>query len=352
MSKWNGKIFNMKESSTDAGRRRQGALKYPFMFVCLLIMTSMSLAQNIPGDDTVSKDWPSACTEVEIPSSLDSEMQPAYFLGSKGDAVRPLIVSLHSWSAGYEQKDSLSWFSIGENLNYIHPHFRGPNNNPMACGSRAVIQDIDDAIGYAIAHGHVDTTEIHVIGGSGGGYATLLAYMKSRYAIKSFSAWVPITNLVDWYYESVGRDQKYANDIAMATQAGGTDVSNPSINEAEARRRSPVFMSTPTTLRQQSMLRIYTGIHDGYTGSVPISQSLKFYNKVVRDFAPNNKTATVSIGEILGLVERRNSRFTELDDVKKGALHFQRSFEDKVQVTVFEGGHEMLLDRAMADFAF
>ena len=45
----------------------------------------------------------------------------------------------------------------------------------------------EDAIAYAIKYANVDSNEIHVIGTSGGGYATLLTYMKTRHSVKTFS---------------------------------------------------------------------------------------------------------------------------------------------------------------------
>ena len=178
-----------------------------------LISYNSSSAQVQPAwDDTDSQSWPSECRKIGITSTMDGKIQPAYFYSSK-DKQRPLIVSLHTWSGGYEQKDTLSWACIAKDYNYIHPHFRGPNNNPMACGSTYAIQDIDDAIDYAIEKGNVDTTQIHIIGVSGGGYATLLAYMKTKYPVKTFSSWVPISDLYKWYYESEGRGTKYAYDI-------------------------------------------------------------------------------------------------------------------------------------------
>ena len=296
----------------------------------------------------VAFNWPPGCKVVEITSSMDQVQQPAYFLPSEKGEQQPLIVSLHSWSAGYDQADSLAWKSHLNGFNYIHPHFRGPNDNPLACGSPEAIQDIDDAIAFAITHGNVDTSHIHVIGSSGGGYATLLNYMKSRYRARTYAAWVPISNLVDWYYESVGRKNKYARDIALATNSekeGGIST----INVSEAKSRSPYFMQTPVFERQMSRLSIYTGIHDGYSGSVPITQSLKFYNKVVRDFSSQEKSATISVGEMLSLLERRNARYQMVGESNRGDIHFQRSFNDNVFIYVFEGGHEMLIDRAFAD---
>ncbi len=316
----------------------------------VFILTNHSLSQDIGhGDDTKPRDWPSDCREVYITSSLDGATQPAYFYASPEAQKMPLVVSLHSWSAGYDQLDSLSWLCVDNKFNYIHPHFRGPNNNPKACGSPEAIQDIDDAISFAIKHGSVDTGQIHVIGSSGGGYATLLAYMHTAYPVKSFSAWVPITNLVNWYYESVGRQTKYARDIAMVTNPKDTSGKEHTIDEFEARMRSPHFMPTPVQKRADATLLMYAGIHDGYTGSVPVTQSLKFYNKVVRNFDANNQSHTISIGEMLLLLERRNSQFRLRREINKGDIHFQRNYQDKVQMVIFEGGHEMLLQRAWSD---
>ena len=177
-----------------------------------------SHAQQDPQwDNTTAKNWPEQCVEVVIPSSADGKNQAAYFYKSSGDQPRPLVVSLHTWSFNYQQEDPLSWLAIDKNYNYIHPDFRGVNNTFEACGSPLVSSDIDDAIAYAIENCNVDTGSIHIIGVSGGGHATLLSFLTSRHDIKSFSAWVPITNFVDWYRESEARNAKYAKHIAQAT---------------------------------------------------------------------------------------------------------------------------------------
>ncbi|MCB0634872.1 MAG: prolyl oligopeptidase family serine peptidase, partial [Lewinella sp.] len=227
------------------------------------------------------------------------------------------------------------------------PHFRGPNNRPEAGGSALVIQDIDDAIDYALQEARVRPSEIHVIGHSGGGHVTLLTYMRSRHDIRTFSAWVPISNLEDWYYESVGRGQKYAHDLAMVTNPGHAAADDYDINRAEARQRSPYFMLTPVRKRTNSKLFIFAGIHDGYTGSVPITQSLNFYNKVVQDFEPGHTASLVSKEDMLTLLARRTKTISHPSQAIKGWTHYQRRYQDKVQVTIFEGGHEILYDRAL-----
>lgn len=322
--------------------------KQLIVIIFSLSISISSIAQNnIKWDDTQSKNWPDQCKRVQVISTLDKSSQAAFFYTSKESAPRPLIVSLHTWSGGFDQKDTLSWMCIQNDYNYIHPHFRGPNNTPEACGSRLVIQDIDDAIDFAIENAQVDPAQIHIIGASGGGYATLLAYMNTKYQVRTFSAWVPISNLADWYYESVGRKQKYAKDIAQATTGKQFPDSNFFFNENEARKRSPFFMPTPTSQRKKSKLFIYTGIHDGYMGSVPITQSLKFYNKVIRDFAPDNTSSLITTEEMLALVESQNSGKKNPAQLKTGDIHFQRRYEDKIQITVFEGKHEMLAKQAL-----
>jgi alpha-beta hydrolase superfamily lysophospholipase len=54
----------------------------------------------------------------------------------------------------------------------------------------------------AVHDGNTDTSNVHIIGVSGGGCLALLTYMKPDYPVKSFNAWVPISNLSDWYWES------------------------------------------------------------------------------------------------------------------------------------------------------
>lgn len=302
------------------------------------------LAQQAPTwDDPRAKGWPKACQKVAIPSTLDGTEQAAYFFVASGEAPRPLIVSLHTWSGGYDQYDTLAWMSVDRNYHYIHPHFRGPNNTPQACGSKYALQDMEDAIAYALSHARVDSSQIHVVGTSGGGHATLMAYVHTQHPVKTFSAWVPISDIYRWYQESVGRGNKYALDIALATGQGTTFSStHHRVNAREARQRSPLFHPTPVERRQGSKLFLYAGIHDGYTGSVPITHSLHFFNKVVQDMDPHEQQALISQADMLELLASRT--FAHPPDAMLGdrKVHYQRRYQDKVQLTLFEGGHEMI----------
>jgi len=242
-----------------------------FLFI-LLLMHSELTSQNDPvWDDTSNKNWPNEFKLVQIPSSMDDELQKAYAWFPESEKPLPLIISLHTWSGDYSQKDPLIPQILENRWNYIHPDFRGANNKPKACGSKFVLSDIDDAISFAIENGNVDLKQIHVTGTSGGGFATMLAFMKSKHNICTFSSWVGISDLEKWYYESLGRKNKYANHIKVAT-TGDTAT----IDVEEARRRSPYYMETPVKKRQNSKFYLYCGIHDGYSGSVPITQTIDF----------------------------------------------------------------------------
>lgn len=307
--------------------------------LCLLLAGSAAWAQKpqgvIPGDDTSKHQWNENMKEVEIPSSADGAMQKAYFHATASATPQPLIVSFHTWSGDYSQRDPLEKEMLLRDYNYIHPDYRGSNTTPQGCGSPLAISDIEDAIAWAIAHGNVDKNEVHLVGSSGGGYATLLAYMTVKYPVKSFSAWVAISDLEAWYWESLGRKNQYAGHIFAATS------SVDELDVAEARRRSPFWMPSPGKLREGSRLYIYTGANDGYTGSVPITHSILMYNRLLTDrsAAPGE---LVDDRTIISLLAKRGApnadpRYT----IGSRQVWLHREYQD-LSLTVFDGGHEQL----------
>ena len=322
-------------------------MRAELLLICLFCFTRAFAQSDPTWDQRASENWPEPFKKVAIPSTLDREKQAAYFFSSEKEN-RPLVISLHTWSGNYEQEDKLAAQCVANDYNYIHPDFRGPNRSYKACGSPYVIQDIEDAIAFAIENGRVDMNNIHVVGVSGGGYATLLAYMNTNYPVKTFSAWIPISDIKKWYYESEGREAKYARDIALST-VEGANFSEDSyyFNKEEAIARSPFYMQTPVKRRKNSKLYIYAGIHDGYTGSVPVSQSLNFYNKVVADFDPSDKESLIPKEDITELVASRNFSNPPGKTMADRKIHYQKMYEDKVSVTLFEGTHECLTDVAL-----
>ncbi len=314
-------------------------MKYIHIFLMAIMsgIAPQNMAQNPPAfDDPASDEWPTACSVVELPSSLDSSLQRAYFYASTSSQRQPLIVSLHTWSGDYSQRDPLVWQCIRNDWNYIHPDFRGSNNTPQACGSEYVISDIEDAIAYAVKEGNVNEGEIHVIGSSGGGYATLISYMTTSFPVKSFSAWVPISDIESWYYESLGRKNKYAGDIIKSISPG-----QKNLDTDEARKRSPLYMTYSNDRTPKGRLQMFAGIHDGYTGSVPITQSIHMYNNLVASLGGREKDL-VHIQDALKLITLRMNPESVMNEyISDRNIHYIKSY-DNVSLTIFEGGHEML----------
>ncbi len=291
-----------------------------------------------PFDDSRESTWDSDFKLVDIQSTLDNSQQKAYFFKSKSAIPGPLVVSLHSWSGTYEQKDELAALSKAKDLNYIHPDFRGVNWTKDACCSDLAIQDIDDAIDYAIKNSKVDLSRIYVIGSSGGGYATLATFMKSKHTIRRFSAWVPISDLIAWYAQSKIMGTKYAENILDCTS------SKDSLNLEIAIKKSPIYWKTPVEKLNTTELQIFAGVYDGIQGSVPITHSINFYNKILKDKLVNDSTLFVSDSEKLYLLEFRKA-LGDLGSIADRKV-FLKKQSGNIGLTIFEGNHEMLTEYA------
>lgn len=274
-------------------------------------------------------------------SILDGTVQKFYYYQSTKKEMMPLVVSLHQWSADFTTyRHSLAPQTKEKNWNYIHPEFRGPNNHIKACGSRYVIEDIDDAIDWAIQYLNVDTTQIYVVGASGGGYAALCSFMKSRHTVKEYSVWVPITDLKRWYFESFARKPKYAKDIIRCTCRNSDEIDIDKMV-----KRSPLYWKTPVEKLNDSKLKIYTGIHDGYTGAVPIIHSISFFNKVVASLG-GGKDDQVSCEEIKWMLTTQTSPMYINKKIGDRDIHYSKFYKN-VSLTIFEGGHEILVNEVL-----
>jgi predicted peptidase len=188
---------------------------------------------------------------------------------------------------------------------------------------------------------NVDKNRIYVIGYSGGGYATLAMYMKSRHNISGFSAWASISDLVAWYGESTERKNKYANEIVSCI---GT---NNIFDTLKAKERSPLFWTTPVKKRKKCVLQIFAGIHDGYNGPVPISQSINFYNKLLSDFRETDTSKYVNNEDLKFMVNTQSFPYSNSSNkIGNRTIHYQKASK-KVMLTIFEGGHEILSKQAL-----
>ena len=91
-------------------------------------------------------------------------------------------------------------------------------------------------------------------------------------------SWVPITELQDWYIESKIRgNYSFAEDIYQCTNS-----SQSVLNFEEVKKRSPIYFDLNSNTFPNSKLYIYAGIHDGFTGPVPITHSINIYNEILK----------------------------------------------------------------------
>lgn len=293
---------------------------------------STALKKLAPWDNPAAVEYPKGFRRIAFVSSNDGTKQPAFFRASSGEKKRPLLVSLHTWSGTYEQADPLALKAQENNWNYIHPDFRGPNWTKDACLSEKVVADIDDAISFAAREGDVDENNIFVVGVSGGGYTALGVSQRTRHRIKAVLVWVPISDLNSWYKQSRQREDTYADSIIKCTSSGTV------LDEAEAAKRSPInwISSRPS----EAVVEIYAGINDGYSGAVPITHALLFFNKIAS--MQGKKGDSISDSQMMQLLSKEI-------DVPKGAIQgdgriiFSKS-SGKTAINIFEGGHEMLTD--------
>ncbi len=294
----------------------------------------------------VAHGWGGEAVRISVTSSMDQSPQPSYLVlphGHGNDAsLRPLLVSLHSWSADLEQRNSdLETLADERGWICLFPNFRGRNDHPEACGSVLAQQDIIDAIQWTRERYPVDPKRIYLTGNSGGGHMTMLMVGRFPDVWAAASAWVGISDLAAWYQ---GHDQTNYG-IMMRKVCGGSPGESPEIDR-EYRDRSPLSHLHHAA---NVPLEISAGVNDGHSGSVPIRQSLWAFNTLARA----NATEVISDEEI-EQISRPNGRLESpkasdrVEDASYGrAIHLRRH-TSSARVTIFEGGHEGIAAAAIA----
>lgn len=288
--------------------------------------------------------WSAAVEEIRFPSSADQSEQPALFLPATGAAPRPLVVFLHQWGGDYLTSSGrpVARWCAEKNWNFLQPDFRGPNVRPEAMGSDLVLADVLDAVEEARRRGPVDASRIFLLGASGGGHAALLAASRHPGVFRAASVWVPISDLVRWHAECRNTSHHgYARNIEKA--CGGAPAPG-SAAETEARRRSPL---THLVSARDTLFDINAGIHDGHgKNSVPVSHAFHAYNALVgardRIAAPVIETITREQSVPADLA------FSGTDPAYKDHPVLFRQAAANTRLTIFEGGHEMVLPAALA----
>ena len=310
------------------------------LFIFALILSVYSAPAKKAAKAKASRpSYPPQAKVMDYPCTIDNSKQKAIVYLAKGKSPRPLLVALHTWGGTYQQSCwNYAQYCVKNNWNFIFPHFRGQNWNPDGCGSDKAVQDIVDAVAYMKKAGKVDEKRVYLIGGSGGGHATLLLAGRHPELWTAVSAWCPISDIAAWHNESTTVNPRYKNSYAKHIEraCGGNPQKDPKA-KAQAAKRSPL-----TYLARAAKLKvdINAGIHDGYKGSVLTSHSLNAFNVLA------DKKDQLSKEEINSIVRDRKvpAKFgkPETDPVFGRASVLFRRQSNLVRVTIFNGGHTIL----------
>ena len=294
-----------------------------------------------PTDSKTFAGWPAPIQKVEYLSAADDSMQPMLFYAPESAAPAPLLVGLHTWSNGYAQPASgYAQWCIAKGWALVYPDFRGANDKPTACGSELVVKDILSAVEYARKNADVDSQRIYLVGVSGGGYAAMLMAGRAPEVWAGVSAWCGIFDLKDWYRESQIRKSHYANMIAAS--CGGPPGANSEVDRQYRLRSASTWLGEARAVP----LDLNTGIFDGHKGSVPTSQTLDAFNVLA---APAERINGDDIAFITEKAKIPAALQVPLDDphYQRGKVLFRKT-SDNARVTVFEGGHEIIPEAALA----
>ena len=207
---------------------------------------------------------PLADQVFETRSDIDQSIQRCTWRPpQQGQGV--LLVSLPTWGGSHAQADPLLAVCAARGWAYLRPNVRAPNRTPQACLSPWVLNDLELAGAAAERLGGPFTRRV-LVGESGGGYAALGAYLHARIDIARFIVWNPITDLLDWFGQVRTRYPMIAQDILDCTSSTPT-----ALDERTLRERSPLSQLPGSADRSKATLEIYAGIHDGYSGTAPIT---------------------------------------------------------------------------------
>ena len=333
------------------------------------------------------KEWPPEIQCIQVPSSIDGSLQPSlhyspppppsssssssYDDDNKTIEPRPLLIALHTWSFDYLQAGGQvvhAQWCIRKGWHFLHPNFRGSNQQPTACGSDEALQDVLDAVEYVCttttsttrqqqqqqrpSTHPVDPNRIYIVGVSGGGHMALLLAGRHAEQWAGVSAWCGIADIATWWQEranGVPDVTPSSNFQALSRYAqmvqGVLDGKTPDQCPEECAARSPV---TYLAAAEGVNLDIHAGIHDGREGgSVPFSHSLRAYNAVVPQ---SEQLGDDFITQFYRIQRPPNDGSSMTNDKQKQQaeealqtrpIHFRR-IHDNTRVTIFEGGHEIL----------
>jgi len=285
--------------------------------------------------------WPAGVETAVFPSPADGSEQKTLLYTPPGDEPVPLLVAFHTWSGDYRQDESpYAEWCIARGWAFAHPDLRGPANRPQAAGSDLAFADLRGVLDLAKARRRIDPDRIYAIGVSGGGMMTLLAAARMPDVWAAASAWVPVTDLVAWHADSLARKNKYAREIELV--CGGPPRASPEVDAAYASRSVIAWLSKT---RIPFPLDINTGIHDGYTGSVPVSHAIRAFNAVAAEADQIPAAATETMVRERKVPPQFGAAAADPLYASKPVL--LRRMSGTTRLTVFDGGHDIVHEAAL-----
>lgn len=306
-----------------------------FARVVFLVLATSALSAAEP-----PKGWPAGVADVRYLSAADNTEQPALWHAPAGDDAVPLLVCLHTWSSNYltVEKFYADW-CIEKKWAMVRPNFRGPNSTPAGCGSELAVKDVISAVAWAKTQRKIDETRIYLMGGSGGGHMSLLMAGRAPEIWAGVSAWCPISDLTRWHADSKRLKNRYG--AMMEKACGGAPGAGAEI-DAQYKLRSPL---THLAAAKGINLQIATGITDGHSGSVPVGHTLRAFNAVAADADRFSEDDIAAMEAQPKMPERLLQAITDASYGDNKPL--LRRASGNAQVTIFQGGHNILPDAGL-----
>jgi len=178
-----------------------------------------------------------------------------------------------------------------------------------------------------------------LVGTSGGGYTAMLMAGRRPELWAGISAWVPITDLESWYYENKADGDKHWREIANS--CGGPPGASIEVDEQYAQRSPITWLENARGVK----IDINAGIRDGHEGSVPVSHSLRAFNKIADQ---SDRLTEEEIAYFVREAQVPSQLVQEISDPSYGIKQplFRRQSQ-QVRVTLFDGAHELIPQAAM-----
>lgn len=289
--------------------------------------------------------WKKIVPQIEtvfVRSSIDSSLQPALFYSPGKESKRPLLLALHSWSADYQHQYSIPFglWAVNNDWIFMHPDYRGAFTNKDATASETAIQDIMDALNYALSNANVDRNRIYITGFSGGGMVTLIMVGRYPEIWAGAAAWVPVYDLTKWYHEL--SKSRYDYSIHIRNSCGGPPLPG-SQSYYECQKRS-VSSYLKNAHGKKVPVYIATGINDKF---VMPSHSLMAFNDLADLNDRIEQTDIAYIDKRRKIPANLTGSFQDSFFLDVGLpLLFERKSNDVI-LKIFNGKHDIVFNAGL-----